>query len=226
MRVNQPVTQRERLYPDHQSLISTTDLESRITYANDEFCEIAGFQLDELVGQHHNLVRHPDMPKQAFADLWSHIKEGKVWMGPVKNRCKNGDHYWVSAFVTPIKDGNGRVVEYQSVRSAPSEEIKQRAEKIYADLRNDKLPLALKLPTFSHTLAINLCLLLSLVAILSLSFTNPLGWQLALAAIPLAVAAITLNALSRRLGKLNKMARSRFDNPAYSGEVEQPFRPT
>ncbi len=213
MRVNQPVTQRERLYPEHQSLISTTDLESRITYANEEFCEIAGFQLDELVGEHHNLVRHPDMPKQAFADLWNHIKEGKVWMGPVKNRCKNGDHYWVSAFVTPIKDGNGRVVEYQSVRSAPSEEIKQRAEKIYADLRNDKLPLALKLPTFSHTLAINLCLLLSLVAILSLSFTNPLGWQLALAAIPLAVAAITLNALSRRLGKLNKMARSRFDNP-------------
>ncbi|MFB2840289.1 PAS domain-containing protein, partial [Aeromonas jandaei] len=213
MRVNQPVTQRERLYPEHQSLISTTDLESRITYANDEFCEIAGFQLDELVGQHHNLVRHPDMPKQAFGDLWGHIKEGKSWMGPVKNRCKNGDHYWVSAFVTPIKDANGRVVEYQSVRTAPSEEIKQRAEKVYADLRNNKLPLQLRMPTFSHTLAINLCLLLSLVAILSFGYAHTVGWQLALAAIPLAVAAITLNALSRRLGKLNKMARSRFDNP-------------
>ncbi|MGL6607904.1 methyl-accepting chemotaxis protein [Aeromonas hydrophila] len=128
MRINQPVTQRERLYPEHQSLISTTDLESRITYANDEFCHIAGFNLEELQGEHHNLVRHPDMPKQAFADLWHHIRAGKSWMGPVKNRCKNGDHYWVSAFVTPIKDAHGKVVEYQSVRTAPSEEIKQRAE--------------------------------------------------------------------------------------------------
>ncbi|MCX0424784.1 methyl-accepting chemotaxis protein [Aeromonas veronii] len=213
MRINQPVTQRERLYPDHQSLISTTDLESRITYANEEFCEIAGFQLDELVGEHHNLVRHPDMPKQAFADLWNHIREGKSWMGPVKNRCKSGDHYWVSAFVTPIKDASGRVVEYQSVRTAPSEEIKQRAEKVYADLRNNKLPLALKLPTFSHTLAINLCLLLSLLAMFALGYNHDMNWQLALAALPLAIAAITLNALSRRLGKLNKMARSRFDNP-------------
>ncbi|MFQ1638222.1 PAS domain-containing methyl-accepting chemotaxis protein [Aeromonas veronii] len=213
MRVNQPVTQRERLYPDHQSLISTTDLESRITYANEEFCEIAGFQLDELVGEHHNLVRHPDMPKQAFADLWNHIREGKSWMGPVKNRCKSGDHYWVSAFVTPIKDASGRVVEYQSVRTAPSEEIKQRAEKVYADLRNNKLPLALKLPTFSHTLTINLCLLLSLLAMFALGYNHDMNWQLALVALPLAIAAITLNALSRRLGKLNKMARSRFDNP-------------
>lgn len=119
MRINQPVTQRERLYPEHQSLISTTDLESRITYANDEFCHIAGFNLEELQGEHHNLVRHPDMPKQAFADLWHHIRAGKSWMGPVKNRCKNGDHYWVSAFVTPIKDAHGKVVEYQSVRTAP-----------------------------------------------------------------------------------------------------------
>ncbi len=167
MRVNQPVTQRERLYPDHQNLISTTDLESRITYANDEFCDIAGFSPDELRGQHHNLVRHPDMPKQAFADMWHHIKEGKSWMGPVKNRCKNGDHYWVSAFVTPIKDTNGRIAEFQSVRTAPSEALQQRAEGVYADLRNDKVPLALRLPTFSHTLTINLCLLLSLATMLA-----------------------------------------------------------
>ena len=220
MRINQPVTQRERLYPDHQSLISTTDLESRITYANDEFCEIAGFQLDELVGEHHNLVRHPDMPKQAFADLWNHIREGKSWMGPVKNRCKSGDHYWVSALVTPIKDASGRVVEYQSVRTAPSEEIKQRAEKVYADLRNNKLPLALKLPTFSHTLTINLCLLLSLLAMFALGYNHDMNWQLALVALPLAIAAITLNALSRRLGKLNKMARSRIELSMVMNQAE------
>ena len=213
MRVNQPVTQRERLYPDHQNLISTTDLESRITYANDEFCDIAGFSPDELRGQHHNLVRHPDMPKQAFADMWHHIKEGKSWMGPVKNRCKNGDHYWVSAFVTPIKDTNGRIAEFQSVRTAPSEALKQRAEGVYADLRNDKVPLALRLPTFSHTLAINLCLLLSLATMLGLGYSQGINWQLTLAALPLALAAVVIHALSRRLGKLNKMARSRFDNP-------------
>ena len=213
MRVNQPVTQRERLYPEHQSLISTTDLESRITYANEEFCNIAGFSLDELQGEHHNLVRHPDMPKQAFADLWHHIKDGKSWMGPVKNRCKNGDHYWVSAFVTPIKDASGKVVEYQSVRTAPSEEIKQRAERIYADLRNDKTPLALRLPTFSHTQAVTLCLLLSLAAMVALGYEQAAGWPLALAAVPLLLAAMITHALARRLGKLDKMARSRFDNP-------------
>ena len=213
MRVNQPVTQHERRYPEHQHLISTTDLESRITYANEEFCQIAGFTLEELQGEHHNLVRHPDMPKQAFADLWHHIWAGKSWMGPVKNRCKNGDHYWVSAFVTPIKDAHGKVVEYQSVRTAPSEEIKQRAERIYAGLRADKAPLALRLPAFSHTLAIGLCLLLSLTAMVALGYQQAALWQLALAAIPLLLAAMITHALGRRLGKLDKMARSRFDNP-------------
>ncbi|HEH9402068.1 TPA: PAS domain-containing protein [Aeromonas sobria] len=155
MIINQPVTQRERLYPDYQSIISTMDLDSLIPYANDEFYEIAGFQLDELV-EHHNLVRPPDMPKQVFADLWSHIKESNVWMEPVKNRCKNGNYYWVSAFVPPFKDANGLIVEYPSVRSVPGEEIKQRSKKVYVDLRNDKLPQMLKLQTFSYTLAITL----------------------------------------------------------------------
>ncbi|ENC6659198.1 methyl-accepting chemotaxis protein [Aeromonas hydrophila] len=213
MRVNQPVTQHERRYPEHQHLISTTDLESRITYANEEFCQIAGFTLEELQGEHHNLVRHPDMPKQAFADLWHHIRAGKSWMGPVKNRCKNGDHYWVSAFVTPIKDAHGKVVEYQSVRTAPSEEIKQRAERIYAGLRADKAPLALRLPAFSHTLAITFCLLPSLVAMMALGYEQAPGWLLALAVLPLLLAAMITQALSRRLGKLDKLARSRFDNP-------------
>ena len=213
MRVNQPVTQHERRYPEHQHLISTTDLESRITYANEEFCQIAGFTLEELQGEHHNLVRHPDMPKQAFADLWHHIRAGKSWMGPVKNRCKNGDHYWVSAYVTPIKDAHGKVVEYQSVRTAPSEEIKQRAERIYAGLRADKAPLALRLPAFSHTLAITLCLLPSLVAMMALGYEQASGWLLTLAVLPLLLAAMITQALSRRLGKLDKLARSRFDNP-------------
>jgi aerotaxis receptor len=224
MRVNQPVTQRERLYPAHQNLISTTDLESRITHANDEFCTIAGFALEELQGAPHNLVRHPDMPTQAFADMWSHIREGKSWMGPVKNRCKNGDHYWVSAFVTPIQDASGKVVEYQSVRTAPDEALKQRAEKVYAQLREGQQPLALRLPAFSHALMLNFCLLLALVAMMALGYQHDLSWPLLLAALPLAGAALIGYALSRRLSRLGTQARRRFDNPLmqllYTGRVD------
>ena len=95
MRNNQPVTQHEQHYPAEQALISTTDLQSHITDANDHFCAIAGFSREELVGQPHNLVRHPDMPTEAFADMWRTLKAGRSWMGLVKNRCKSGDHYWV-----------------------------------------------------------------------------------------------------------------------------------
>ncbi|MEG0007846.1 MAG: PAS domain-containing methyl-accepting chemotaxis protein [Aeromonas sp.] len=225
MRVNQPVTQRERLYPAHQNLISTTDLESRITFANEEFCQIAGFTLAELQGAPHNLVRHPDMPTQAFADMWSHIREGKSWMGPVKNRCKNGDHYWVNAFVPPIQDASGKVVEYQSVRTAPDEALKRRAEKVYAGLREGKAPLALRLPAFSHTLVLNFCLLLTLVALLGLGYGHEPGWLAGLAALPLIAALLVVNALGRRLGKLGDLARNRFDNPLmqllYTGRVDR-----
>ena len=224
MRVNHPVTQRERLYPEHQNLISTTDLESRITDANEEFCQIAGFGVEELQGAPHNLVRHPDMPTQAFADMWAHLRQNKSWMGPVKNRCKNGDHYWVSAFVTPIQDASGKTVEYQSVRTAPDEALKQRAERVYAQLREGKLPLALRLPAFSHGLLLNLCLLLSLVAMLGLGYRHELSWQLAWAALPLACAALLIQAQSRRLGRLGALARRRFDNPLmqllYTGRVD------
>ncbi len=85
-----------------EELVSTTDLRGVITYANDAFCRVAGYSYDELVGKNHNLVRHPDMPKAAFHDLWQHLKLGNSWRGAVKNRCKDGRYYWVDAFVTPI----------------------------------------------------------------------------------------------------------------------------
>ena len=225
MRVNQPVTQRERLYPVHQNLISTTDLESRITYANDEFCQIAGFTLEELQGEHHNLVRHPDMPKQAFADMWCHLREGKSWMGPVKNRCKNGDHYWVSAFVTPIQDASGKVVEYQSVRTAPDDAVKQRAERVYEGIRSGKTPRALRLPPFSHTLALTLCLLPCLAALVALGYQHGTDWPLLLGALSLMLALAINQTLSRRLARLDALARDRFDNPLmqllYTGRVDR-----
>ena len=97
MRQNLPITTRERTFPAGQKLISTTDLKGTITYANDAFVAISGFSRSELVGQHHNIVRHPEMPAAAFKTMWQHLQQGKAWMGLVKNRCKNGDFYWVHA---------------------------------------------------------------------------------------------------------------------------------
>ncbi|WP_407228476.1 PAS domain-containing protein [Escherichia coli] len=102
-----------------------------------DFIKISGFTEEELLGQPHNIVRHPDMPPAAFEHMWSTLKSGRSWMGLVKNRCKNGDHYWVSAYVTPIAK-NGSIVEYQSVRTKPEPEQVLAAEKLYAQLRSGK----------------------------------------------------------------------------------------
>ena len=130
---------KNKNYSDDVNLISTTDTQSYITSANSGFCDVAGFELDELKGQSHHIVRHDDMPKSAFKQLWAYISDGKSWMGFVKNKCKNNsEHYWVSAFVTPIKDHQGNIVEYQSVRTKPTEEQIKRAEKLYSQLKNNK----------------------------------------------------------------------------------------
>ena len=115
MKTNLPVTQNEVHLGEHEIIVSTTDLKGQITSVNQTFVQISGFAEAELIGQPHNLVRHPDMPAEAFADLWRSLKEGRPWSGFVKNRCKNGDHYWVEANATPIfKDGV--VSGYMSVR--------------------------------------------------------------------------------------------------------------
>ena len=111
MRNNQPVTQRERPFPKGITLMSTTNPQSHITYANAAFTLISGFTNEELLGQPHNLVRHPDVPTEAFEDLWRTVRSGDSWTALVKNRCKDGDHYWVRANVTPIQR-DGRLVGY------------------------------------------------------------------------------------------------------------------
>lgn len=125
----------ERVFSGTQQLVSITDLNGVITYANNEFCEISGYSLEELVGQNHHIVRHPSMPKAAFADLWSKLKRGDSWRGMVKNRCKNGDFYWVDAYITPVYT-NDKVTGYQSVRTLPSNEQKQNAQQLYNTLNN------------------------------------------------------------------------------------------
>ena len=127
----------ERTFTPQEQLVSTTDLNGVITYANPEFCKIAGYSLEELIGQHHNIVRHPDMPKAAFKDLWEKLKRGDSWRGMVKNRCKNGDYYWVDAYVTPLFE-NGQVTGYQSVRAFPSDKQKAQAQDLYDKLNNNK----------------------------------------------------------------------------------------
>ena len=93
MRHTGNVTQKEINFPSSHRLISTTTAKGIITYANDEFCSVAGYEIEELEGQAHNLIRHPDMPAAAFKDLWNKMQSHESWMGLVKNRTKNGDHY-------------------------------------------------------------------------------------------------------------------------------------
>ncbi len=137
MRNNQPVTQREYEFPAGATLMSTTDTQSHITYANDAFIEVSGFSREEIHGQPHNLVRHPDMPKEAFADMWSTLKGGEPWTALVKNRRKNGDHYWVRANATPVVR-DGKPTGYMSVRTKASKEEIAAAESLYRDFREGR----------------------------------------------------------------------------------------
>ena len=134
MRQNLPVTQQAHEIPHDATLMSVTDPQGRITYANAAFSEASGFSIEELLGQPHNLVRHPDMPSEAFEDLWRSLKLGQAWTGIVKNRRKNGDHYWVKANVTPLHR-DGRLLGYVSVRTRPQAGEIQAAEQLYASLR-------------------------------------------------------------------------------------------
>ena len=148
MRMNLPVSQVEFDYPAEQMLVSTTDTKGFITHCNHAFVAVSGFTYDELIGQPHNMVRHPDMPPEAYKDMWSTIGRGRTWTGMVKNRRKNGDHYWVQANVTPIRE-HGKPVGYMSVRIKPSRQQVQEAEALYARFRaarnaGSQLPLRLQ----------------------------------------------------------------------------------
>lgn len=135
MRNNLPVTNVEVQLDDQTLIVSKTDIKGQITYVNRDFVDISGFSENELLGQSHNIVRHPEMPSEAFSDMWADLKVGRPWTGMVKNRCKNGDYYWVMANVTPIREA-GQVAGYMSVRrKATSQQIKE-AEATYAGFRN------------------------------------------------------------------------------------------
>jgi len=135
MRNNGPVTGREVTVSNTEEIISSSDLKGTILFCNQTFCKISGYSQDELLNQPHNILRHPDIPKTVFEGFWKTLKADKAWMGVIKNRCKNGDHYWVDAYVTPVHD-HGQIVGYESVRVKASHESIRRAESVYQRLQN------------------------------------------------------------------------------------------
>ena len=224
MKINLPVTGRNVDIAQDANILSTTDLGSSITYANQDFIDVSGYSREELLGAPHNLLRHPDMPSAAFAHMWQTLKSGRSWMGMVKNRCKNGDHYWVSAYASPVTR-DGVAVEYQSVRTRPDARRVMAAERVYARLRTGtrRIRPVLEMP-----------LKLSLVTGATCALTWGAGVGLAsypwavqvlgLAAVG-AVGILGVNLLLRPLRQLSERARRIADNPVsqaiYTGRADE-----
>ncbi len=139
-RRGQELIDEEVFFDESEQLVSITDTRGVITYANDVFCKVAGYRKEELLRKNHNIVRHPDMPKAAFQDLWRALEAGNHWQGVVKNLCKDGRYYWVNAYVTPMYQ-NGVLTGYQSVRVKPFDELKHKAEAVYQAINQGKLSL-------------------------------------------------------------------------------------
>ncbi|PIT03838.1 chemotaxis protein [Bradyrhizobium nitroreducens] len=137
MRKNFPVTDVEYPVSDETLIVSRTDLKGKLTYFNEDFIAAAGFTSAELMNQPHNIVRHPDMPPEAFDNLWDTLKAGKPWLGAVKNRRKNGDFYWVLATASPIRE-NGQVKGYTSIRTKLPADQRRLAEEVYAAIREKR----------------------------------------------------------------------------------------
>ena len=123
MTKNQSITGVERFFDDDEIIVSKTDLKGKITYCNDIFLQIAGYTESECLGQPHAMIRHPEMPRAIFGLLWQTIEAGGEIFAYVKNRCKNGDHYWVLAHVTPSRDNSGKIIGYHSNRRVPDRRI-------------------------------------------------------------------------------------------------------
>ena len=136
MQYNESEFMCETVVPEDELIISRTDLNGKITYANETFCDISGYHIDDLIGQPHNIVRHPDMPSAAFKDLWSTIENKKQWIGIVKNLRKDKGYYWVQAIVSGVYK-NGELIEYKSLRTPISYEEKLEHQRLYDKMRQE-----------------------------------------------------------------------------------------
>jgi len=193
MKKNLPVTDTETQLSEHNQLVTATDLKGQITYCNQEFIEISGFSEEELMGSSHNIVRHPDMPIAAFEDLWASLKDQKPWLGIVKNRCKNGNYYWVEAFVTPVFENN-QVVGYESVRVKPQADSIIRAEALYVQLNKGNRK---KLPTLE--LSTQLGLMMGFISLLVAFVANIFSGVGLMTLVSIGIASTTLAWLGSRL---------------------------
>lgn len=224
MKKNLPVTQIEEQFDASANILSTTNLKGAITYVNDDFIRVSGFREEELIGRNHNIVRHPDMPPAAFATLWGHVKAGRSWMGLVKNRCKNGNHYWVDAYVTPIEK-DGAIAEYQSVRRKPDPAHVQRAEKIYPALLAGRTPRAIRqrLPWVARLLSWWLLPLLTALIVTPLLTSATLQYLLIAGAVLIALGGQWLT-LTPLIGVF-RHARALHDDPVaryvYTGRSDE-----
>jgi len=215
MKKNLPVTNNELDIPVGANILSTTDLKGTITHINPDFVAISGFSEEECLGKNHNLVRHPDMPPEVFDDLWSTLKSGHSWMGIVKNRCKNGDFYWVKAYVTPIMK-NDKVFEHQSIRSKPSADDVKRAETLYTQINENKPPRFLSKKSFRFKHKLMLTFFLIQLATLAIPLVNtaisPLMTLVSL--LPGALLALAFSYREvRPLCEIFAKTNSLFDNP-------------
>ncbi len=224
MKINLPVTGRNVDFAPDANILSTTDLTSAITYANQDFIDISGYTREELLGAPHNLLRHPDMPPAAFAHMWQVLRSGRSWMGMVKNRCRNGDHYWVSAYATPVTR-DGVTVEYQSVRTKPDARRVQRAERAYTRLRDGTRRV---LPVVGVTFKLSAWVLGACAATWGLGFglaTYPVIWQLLAVTAGCAAGVAGVHGLLRPLAQLSQRARVIADNPLsqaiYTGREDE-----
>lgn len=216
------MTDKKMTFSNDDSLISTTDSRSHITFCNDSFCRISGFQEEELLGEPHNIVRNDDMPKEAFSQLWEYVKSGRNWMGLVKNKCKDSGYYWVSAFVTPIFDKNGEIVEYQSVRTKPTEAQISRASLLYSQL-NQNAKNTKKSRKKKKAQWINLCLLAMLaqsfiVAFFAFDVVSP-SIMIVFFLPFLLLQSSALWVLRKRISDVNNLAKRYYNNPL----MEKPY---
>ncbi|WP_134928989.1 PAS domain-containing protein, partial [Pseudomonas protegens] len=219
MKINLPVTGRNVDFAPDANILSTTDLTSAITYANPDFIEISGYTREELLGSPHNLLRHPDMPSAAFGHMWRTLKSGRSWMGMVKNRCKNGDHYWVSAYVTPVTR-DGQAVEYQSVRTKPSPQQIDAAERAYARLREGGRSGWSMLPVVSLRLRLWAAISAGFIGSFGVSaWLLPESWMLqgTVMAMGWCLSLVAVGLQMRPLDRLAERARQIGDNPLSQG---------
>ena len=203
MKINTPVTQNEVPVPLNTYLVSQTDQKGVITDVNEAFIDVSGFSREELLGKSHNIVRHPDMPPVVFKDMWQALKEQIPWRGIVKNRCKNGDYYWVRAAVVPIGK-EGKIIGYMSVRRAATRQEIQEASALNASLRDGKTPFhsvprKMKIETKFHFLLAMQGILILLLSAEALDIPAPPWFTLASVASALSVSAYLAWLLQKRV---------------------------